>query len=299
MSIENKKTISVIILTYKPNNKLIKSISILLKQNYKIDEIILMNTEKDLFYNNLNNEEQGYIKNLEIEMRITIYNIKKEDFDHGITRNYASEKTNSDYILFMTDDSVPYDEDLIKNMINTFDNNVAIVTARQMPNEDASFVERLIRKFNYPDEYFVKTKQTEEKYGIKNYFCSNVCTMYDRKIFNELGRFPENIPLNEDSLFAYKALNNGYSLVYNNKCKTIHSHNLSHIEQFHRNYLIGSSHKHFKDIFSKLKSESEGKKLLSYVTKECIKEFKIFSLLNFYIDCVFRYLGYFLGKIFG
>ena len=196
----------------------------------------------------------------------------------------------------MTDDCIPYDCDLIKNMVEGFNNNVAIVTARQIPKNDSKYIEKLVREFNYPDKYIIKNKNTEKEYGIKNYFCSNVCTMYDKSIFNKLGKFEENIPLNEDMLYAYKALKNGYSMVYNNRCIVYHSHNLTHIQQYNRNYLIGKSQKQFDYIFNNISSEKEGSKLVLYITKQCIKNFKFLSLVNFYIDCIYRYIGFVNGK---
>lgn len=296
--LDNKKKISIVILTHAPNDCFVDSIRLLLKQSIKAHEIFIINTDESIFYNNLSSDNKLYLDKLINDKTIIVKHIEQADFDHGKTRNYAASLATGDYILYMTDDAVPYDDKLLYNLLIGFDDErVAISTARQVAKADAKFTEKLVREFNYKDETYIRSIDTENIYGIKNYFVSNACTMYEKKIFDALLGFKENIPLNEDMLYAYKAIHNNYKIYYNSNARVYHSHNFSYIEQFKRNFAIAKSQKQNKEVFDKLHNVSEGKKLVSYVLKSCIKERKFLSMIDFTIECVFRYLGFICGRV--
>lgn len=292
----NKKIIACI-LTYKPDIKFINLIKKLLCQSIQLDKIVIINTEESLFYQNLDEESILYIKNLDFNDKISIVHIDKSDFDHGRTRNFGFSMFESDYIVYITQDAVPVDNTLIFNLLESFnDNKTALSYARQVPFSNAKFTEKLVREFNYPEHSIVKNIQNAESLGIKNYFSSNVCCMYDSEIFKALGKFDENIILNEDSLFAYKAINNGYNVIYNSNALVYHSHDLSYVEQFKRNLSIGKSQRQFDFIYRNVNNEKEGIKLFKYVCYNCLIKMKIISLLDFIIETVFRYTGFIIGK---
>lgn len=295
-----EKKISIVILTHASNDSFVDNLRLLLCQSIKPYEIFIINTDESLFYKNISDENKLYLENLMNDNIIIVKHIAKSDFDHGKTRNFAATLATGEYILYMTDDAVPYDDKLLYNLLIGFDDErVAISTARQIAKKDAKYTEKLVREFNYKNESYIRTIDTEKVYGIKNYFVSNVCTMYDKKIFDALLGFKENIPLNEDMLYAYKAIHNNYKIYYNDKARVYHSHNLSYIEQFNRNFNIAKSQKLNKEVFENLHNESEGRKLVSYVLASCIKKGKIVAILDFIIECVFRYLGFLCGKVFG
>ena len=168
----------------------------------------------------------------------------------------------------------------------------------QIPKPDAKRKEKLIREYNYPPYDIVKEKSKEKIYGIKNYFCSNVCAMYDNDIFKKLGGFEENIILNEDTFYVYKAIQEDYKIIYKSDARVLHSHNLAYKQQFMRNFDIGVSQEEKKEIFDKIKSEKEGIKLLKYATKKMLSGLHFISFVDFVIDCVYRYLGFKKGKSF-
>lgn len=305
----NTKTYDVIILTYEPKDVLIDSLKMLMSQSILPRTIYICNTDKEKLYKNLKNkkvfDEMLLGKyNIDFKDRIKLTNINKDEFDHGKTRNDMVKLSSSDYIMFLTDDAVPYDEYLSENLLNAFNEysvckfNVAVVYARQIVNEKASLKEKLIREYNYPNYDIIKEKSKEVELGIKNYFCSNVCAMYDRKVFNSLGGFEENIILNEDTFYAYNAIHNDYRVIYKSNAKVVHSHNYTYIEQFNRNFDIGVSQCEKREIFDKLPSEKEGFKLFSYVLKKMLFGFHFAKILDFMIDCIYRYFGFNYGKKF-
>ena len=296
------KNYDVVILTHAPKDDVVLSLEKLLNQSIKPSKIVIYNTCENLFYSKIVNVER--FKELINLSNVKVIHISEDEFDHGRTRNDASKLCESNYILFLTDDAIPYDEYMCEEMLKSFDkysaenSKVAVVYARQIAKRDAKLKERYVREFNYPDYDVIKEKAKEKELGIKNYYCSNVCAMYDRDIFNKLGCFEEDIILNEDTFYVYNAINKGYRVVYASRAKVLHSHNLSYREQFSRNFDIGVSQFERKEIFSKIPSTKEGKKMFANVSKRLLGGFHILMFIDFMIECFYRYMGFAKGKKF-
>ena len=133
---------------------------------------------------------------------------------------------------------------------------------RMKTNAECSFVERYTRSFNYPEISCVKTKADLPRYGIKTYFCSNVCAAYKKDIFEKLGGFVERTIFNEDMIYAGNLIQAGYGIAYAADAKVIHSHNYSCMQQFHRNFDLGVSQAEHPEIFEGVPSEGEGIRLV-------------------------------------
>lgn len=283
-----EKTVSVdiIIPTYRPDSKLKQLISRLNAQSYKVNKIIIINTDEKYF----NRIEYERISNVEI------HNIELSEFDHGLTRNYGISFSEADIVIFMTQDAIPENNYLIENMVSPFeDDDVYVTYARQIPTKNCDYVEKCIRKFNYPDYDIIKDYESIEKIGIKAIFCSDVCAAYRREKHIELGGFPST-NFNEDSVFAYRVLQNHKKICYCSQAVVIHSHNYTYIQQFKRNFDIGVSQYEFRDIFSKIKSESEGVKMVKNTTKQLTAAGKWYLVPDLVISAGFKFLGYRLGK---
>lgn len=100
-----KKTVDVVIPSYKPDHKFDRLMHMLQKQTYPIGTILIVNTEEKFF------PEKGY----ETWQNVQIRHIETEDFDHGGTRDGAASLLDGDLILFMTQDAVPADVYLVEN----------------------------------------------------------------------------------------------------------------------------------------------------------------------------------------
>ena len=102
---------------------------------------------------------------------------------------------------------VPADVYLVEKLVSAFEKEkVAAAYARQLPDKDCDIIERYTRSFNYPKESSVKTKADLDRLGIKTFFCSNVCAMYRRSIYEKLGGFVKHTIFNEDMIFAGKLI---------------------------------------------------------------------------------------------
>ena len=297
---DNMKKYSVIILTHMPHDELIVSIERLLTQKTKPEKIIIYNTNLVNFFKNI--KERLKFERLLYDNKdlIKLIHIEEKDFDHGKARNDAMKLVSTDYALFLTDDAIPYNNELCDNLLNAFDKydsdtKVAVTYARQIAKVSAKLKEKYTREFNYPSFDIIKDKANESKLGIKNYFCSNVCAMYNRNIFNNLLGFEENIILNEDTFYVYKAINSGYKVVYVSNALVCHSHNYTYKDQFSRNFDIGVSQAEKNEIFKNIPSYNEGMRLIKYVCVKLLKGLHFIMIFDFLIECYFRLKGFKTG----
>jgi rhamnosyltransferase len=193
-----------------------------------------------------------------------IIKIEPDNFDHGTTRNLAVSSIQTEFVVFLTQDAMPVDENMIIELIKPMqaDSNIAVCYGRQLPRPGAGPLERLAREFNYPAEPVLKTRKDIENLGIKTFFCSNSCSAIRRSIFNKLGGFKNNVIVNEDMLFAAKAILHDYSVYYSAKAKVFHSHSYSLLQTFKRYYKIGRFFADNQEIFKHAGLKSYGGDML-------------------------------------
>lgn len=285
--------IDVIIPTYKPDKAFEEMIEKLCHQTVEVNRIIVMNTEEK-YYEKLK-FEVGITP--QMRDRVEVHHISQIEFDHGGTRHNGIMKSDADIVVLMTQDAMPADDSLIENLVRALEaENVAAAYARQLPAPGCSELERIVREFNYPSESHVRTKEDIPEKGIKTYFCSNVCAAYKREIYDKLGGFIRHTIFNEDMIYAAGAVKAGYAIAYAADARVYHSHDYTNMQQFHRNFDLGVSQADHPRIFAEVPSVSEGKKLVRVVT-ERLREGRHSGLLfRFYMQCAFKYAGYFLGK---
>ena len=286
-SMENIK-VDVIIPVYHPGKEFSVLLERLTEQTAAIHRIIAMNTEENYWNKEL---EQKY-------PLLEVHHLKKSEFDHGGTRAWAAELSDAEIMVFMTQDAVPADRNLIENLVKALEKEkmIAAAYARQLPNEMCSFAERYTRSFNYPEKSYVRTQRDLSLYGIKTFFCSNVCAAYKKEIYQELGGFVRKTIFNEDMIYAGKLIQMGYGIAYAADAKVIHSHNYSCMQQFHRNFDLGVSQAEHPEIFAGVPSEGEGIKLVKKTINYLIQERKIWMSPGVILQSGCKYAGYLSGK---
>lgn len=285
-----KATVSVVIPSYRPGELFSRQQRMLQRQNYPIEKIVIVNTDRSLFQDNLLPDNQN----------IHVTHIEKKDFDHAGTRNLGVSFTDSDYVLLMTDDAIPKDEMMISEMVLALDENplAGAVYGRQLPTEDSSEDEKISRSFNYPDESFVKSIGDLKILKIKTYFQSNVCCMYRRSVFEELGGFETPAIFNEDMVFCCAMLKAGYESVYCSKAQVYHAHHYSGLQQLKRNFDLGVSQALHPEVFSDTASEGEGLRMVRSAFKKLREEKKQLLIPQYVWITGCKYIGYTLGKHF-
>ena len=288
-----EKNVDVIIPVYKPDETLKRLLKRLGEQSYPIRRIIIMNTERPYW----KEEEYAWVPNLEV------YHVTKEEFDHGGTRNRGAGYSQADVMVFMTDDAVPADKNLIKALVKALDQRgksgekVVAAYGRQLPNPDCALAEQYTRSFNYPEQSRVKTGKDLKELGIKTFFASNVCCAYDRAEFLKAGGFIRKTIFNEDMIYAGNAVRHrGQAVAYAADAKVYHSHNYSCIAQFKRNFDLAVSQADHPEVFEGIRSEGEGIRLVKKTCAWLVKEGKPWLVPGVIVKSGFKYMGYLLGK---
>ena len=307
--------IDVIIPVYRPGEDLVALLNRLYAQTVEIHKIILVETLDEEEKTSMEEEtsaegaesresetsaeeaETSLLLHLQKKYKkIELYSVKKEDFDHGMTRRMAVEKSDADIFIMMTQDALPADRKLIEKLTAPLMGDIAVSYARQLPRKNCRAIERFTRRFNYPEESLLKGKENLQVLGIKTYFCSDVCAAYRREIYEKLGGFVEKAIFNEDMLFAAKAVEAGYKIMYTAEARVLHSHNYSISQQFRRNFDLGVSQAEHPEVFKKVPSEKEGGRMVKETTEYLFTTGKVFLIPYFYLQCMGKYAGYFLGK---
>lgn len=282
-------TVDVIIPTYKPDEKLTELVSMLQRQTYPVQHILIMNTEESLWRPEL-------IENTD---RVEVFHIPKSRFDHGGTRCEAEGFSNADILVYMTQDAVPADRSLIRYLLKPFQNpRVKASYARQLPDEKCRIIEGYTRCFNYPDKSLVKGMEDIPALGIKTFFCSNVCAAYDHQTYKELGGFPKRAIFNEDMIYGGHLVKSGYQIAYSAEALVIHSHNYTNRQQFTRNFDLAVSQAMHPEVFRGIRSESEGIRLVKQTASYLKSIGRSEQIPRLILSSGFKYLGYRFGKMY-
>ena len=280
-------TVSVIIPTLNAAKTLKELLSAIMNQDYPIEDILVVDSSSDDETMQICCRYEG----------VRVISIPKEEFDHGRTRDMALRQSKSDLIVFLTQDAVPADETFIRKLIAPLsDCSIAVSVGRQLPNQDATRTEALVRNFNYPPVSRIRSAEDIPRLGIKAFFSSDSCAAYRRDVYLQLGGFDYPVKSNEDMFFAARALRNGYRVAYTADASVYHSHNFSLRAQYARNYLQGYEIERHRTLLGEVSLNSEGMQLVKTVSKVLLKEKKVGAVLCFGLDCAARWLGNRNGK---
>lgn len=282
------RAVDVLIPVYKPGEEFGRLLERLEKQKYPVHRLIVMNTE----------EEYWDSKWEKSTIPMTLVHLSKAEFDHGGTRKQAAELSAAEILIYMTQDALPADRNLISNLVRALEQNekIAAAYARQLPKKNCGFLERFTRSFNYPETSAVRWKEDLLQYGIKTFFCSNVCAAYKKHVFQELGGFPDRAIFNEDMVYAGNLIQNGYGIAYAADARVYHSHNYSPIQQFHRNFDLGVSQAEHPEIFAAVSSEGEGLSLVRKSLRHLHQNRRWDLIPMLLLQSACKYAGYLAGK---
>lgn len=294
-----KRTIEAVIPVYKPDRRLLQILDLLSRQTVPVRTIHLINTGEEFLTASLASWNMTQEDFLVRWPNVALTHIRPDEFDHGGTRNAGFRScSRADYILTMTQDALPADEKLTEELLKPFelDSMVAVSYARQLPNPGAQAEERLSRMFNYPETPAIKSQEDTKRLGIKAYFCSDVCAMYQRSAWEKMGGFSSPVIFNEDMIYAGHALQAGYRICYAAEARVYHSHTYTAMQQLRRNFDLGVSQTQHPEVFGGLSSEGEGVQYVKAVSQQLLKEGRTWQIPAFGFRCAARLLGYRMGR---
>lgn len=291
-----RTSVDIIIPVYKPDRTLCLLLRKLREQTFVVQKAIIVNTEEALWEAYAGEEEVR--ETLEgLYFPVEVFHVSKKDFDHGGTRRLAVERSTAPYFICMTQDALPVDEFLVERLLAPLaEPGVAVSYGRQLPRDDCGPVEAYTRSFNYPPKDMRKSKADISTLGIKTFFCSNVCAAYRREVYEALGGFETHTIFNEDMIYAGHAVLDGYTVAYAAGAKILHSHNYTGRQQYRRNFDLAVSQVQHPEVFSGVRSESEGMRMVKDTARHLIKIRKPWLIFSLIWQSGWKYLGYRAGK---
>lgn len=256
---------------------------------------------------------------LEISQKagFTLLHILAKDFNHGGTRQWALDQAlrlnkghldQPQYAVFLTQDAVLASKDALQELLKAFlDPEVAASFGRQLPKQEASWIENHARLFNYPEISRTVQLMDKKRMGIKTCFFSNSFAAYRLDALQAQGGFPTNLPLGEDTYMAAKFLVSGQYLRYQASSAVYHSHNYKWQQDFQRMFDTGVFHAQSPWLLKCFgTAEGEGIKLIAsqwkyliqiVMSKDHIKRPSLLAGTYHLISLnLIKLLGYKLGK---
>lgn len=172
---------------------------------------------------------------------VKLFEIPPSEFNHGLTRNLGVEKSEGEYIAFITQDATPVNEDWLSNLINPFLDNpeIAGVFGKHIARENCDPIVSInldnhfdnnispVRKFWQKDEGYESNK------GVYVFF-SNNNSCIRRSIWEKIPF--RKLDMSEDQNWAQDILEAGLVKCYEPSAVVYHSHTYSAIEWFQRNF---------------------------------------------------------------
>ncbi|KAB8297505.1 glycosyl transferase family 2 [Bifidobacterium apri] len=277
--------ISVVIPTLNAGDGIVHLLDALQAQRRKPDEILVVDSSSD----------DGTGEKVTQYRGIELLTIPREEFNHGATRDKALRHTHGDFVLFLTQDALPEDDQYIDSMVQAFaDPAVAMVSGRQIARDDARPFERLVREYNYPAKSYTRSREDIPRMGIKAYFASDVCSAYRRSAYLQVGGF-ERVSTNEDMFIAAAFLHNDWKIAYCAEARVKHSHNFTLRQQYRRNFASAVEMELHKDSLRSANTTAEGARLMRSVVSQLWDSRQYGESMAFVVDCCARILGNKMG----
>ena len=111
-----------------------------------------------------------------------------------------------------------------------------------------------------------------------------------------MGGFEHKTIFNEDMIMASKLIEDGKAVAYRADARVWHWHDYKAMQQLHRNFDLAVSQVDHGGLFLKVKSESEGVKMVISTIKHLMVKGKIYLIPKYVIDSGFKLIGYKLGR---
>lgn len=221
---------SIVVPTYNPGEQWLDWVNALKTQSVKPEVILVIDSSS---------EDDTVLVSRDNGFNVKV--IPKSEFNHGGTRQQGIDMLDeSEFIVFLTQDSILADTDTIRNLMSAFDDaNVALAYGRQLPRQGAGLIESHARSFNYTAKSRINTYEDRFELGLKTPFTSNSFSAYRRSALIGIGGFPDNTIVSEDMYVAAKMLMNEWKIAYCADALVYHSHGYTMFQEFQRYFDIG------------------------------------------------------------
>nr|BAM95104.1 putative glycosyltransferase [Streptococcus suis] len=234
-------------------------------------------------------ESNDNSENFLIDNNLFYTKISKKEFSHSLVRERAAMASDSDVVVFVTQDVEIVNDDWLYKLTSCLNNEIVASYSRQLTKFDN--IEKYTREKNYPEISRIVSARDIEELGLNTFFFSDASSAIRTDVFKMLNGYDgKNLPTNEDMYFAHKLITNGYSIKYCAESVVYHSHDFSLKEIYDRYWLTG---KFFKEnsYLNEYGTNSSGAELAIYILKRIFEEKRFGLLFRFPFDMAARFLG--------
>ena len=220
----NKPKVSIIIPNKDHFEDLEKCINSIFKQDYDNYEIVIVENHSET------KNIKRYYEKIETDERVKILTWNRK-FNFSAICNFAVDKTNSEYILFLNNDTEMINNDCISELVSFCQRDeVGVVGARMyFPNGRLQHAGVILGFNGIAGHLFAAMKEDDGIYfhrsSMAQNFCAvtGACLMIKRTVFEEVGRFNElmEIAVNDVDL-CVRVFKSGKLVTYNPNAKLYH-----------------------------------------------------------------------------
>lgn len=156
-------------------------------------------------------------------------------FRHGRARNLGAREAAGEYLVFLTQDALPANEQWLKRLLAPFaDPTVAAAYSRWLPRSPVDPIEAFQIAFHFPPgPSVVRRASPGQRLDFASVFFTNVSSAVRRAIWSE-HRFDEMLLMCEDQQLSRDLLRAGYGIAYAADSLVLHSHQYSLLQVFRR-----------------------------------------------------------------
>ncbi|MBP3568951.1 MAG: glycosyltransferase [Lachnospiraceae bacterium] len=299
-----KSKVDVIIPVCHPGKRLLLLLEKLAEQTVLPEKVYLLNVEtgwKEDSCEELQNLIYKYFRKHKLfghklPLQLEIIPVKEKYYDEGGTRNIGAKHSKSPFLLFMKQDAVPADSQMIEELLWSMEHGAGVVWARHVTGPNAGVLKTYISLYDYPSKSHVRTEEDIKTYGVRAFRMSNACALYRRDIFEAQGGFEEGIISAEGSLFAARLLKAGGRVAYCAEAKVYFSEDSNWMAQFRRKFDEGVAHASFPKVFKRGSEEKDGLRYGKAVLSYLMNQKYYMEIADFVGESLYKGAGYFLGK---
>ena len=221
--------------------------------------------------------------------------ISIDEFSHSLTRERAAMESNSDILVFITQDIIIKDKKWLSKLCKPiYEGKCEAAFSRQICDNQS--IEKHTRVNNYPKESRIVSKDDVERLGIMTFFFSDAASAVKTDVYKKLNGYDgKDLLTNEDMYLAYKLINNGYRIMYNADAEVIHSHDYKFMQLFKR-YFDQGAFLSDNAYLTQYGANGSALKLLKVVVVESLKDKNFKAFFNIIPNFAARFLGNQAGK---
>lgn len=229
-------------------------------EKYLSELLTSINAQKSRFsYEILAIDSGSTDRTLEIlgDYPVRVIEIPNREFGHGRTRNLGAKIATGRYIVFLTQDATPANENWLDNLVRPLvdDGRVVGSYSRQLSRPDCNPVEArdiaigagplsVVKRVDFEDPL---QKETYNACQLRFLTFSNVSSCIRSDVLEQLP-FSETIVMVEDQEWCKRAIESGHWIVYEATSVVYHSHNHSLPMIYSRHFDYGMSLRQFADM---------------------------------------------------